>query len=350
MNMGLMNAAMYYAPLDVRFERVPIPRPGPGEVLVRIQAALTCGTDIKAYQRGHPAMLKKVPTTFGHEFSGDIVEVGQGVGHLKVGDRVVACNAVPCGQCFYCKMRQQNLCDNLLVLNGAYAEYIIVPAPLTALNLLRVPDHLSYHEVAIAEPLGTAIHAVDLTDIRLGDTVAVIGVGPLGLMIIRLAVLQGARVIAIGKGDERLAKARQFGAAEIVDIAREADPVATVRALTEDERGADVVIEAVGKPEAWEEALKLVRKGGTVTFFGGCKTGTTITVDTYQLHYQEVKLLGTFHQTPRDFKRAVDLLSARLVDGREFVKETLPLSQLLQAFERVKQLQAIKYAIDPTQM
>lgn len=351
--MPSMNVAMFYGPGDVRFERTEIPRPGPGEVLVKVHAALTCGTDIKTYKRGHPAMIKKVPCAFGHEFCGSIVERGAGVDRFRVGARVVCCNAVPCQQCFYCKNDQQNLCEDLLVLNGAYAQYIVIPRRMVELNLLEVPEHLSDGEAALAEPLGTAVHAMRLTVVSPGDTVAVIGTGPLGLMIGRLAHLQGAKVIVMGKGTERLRKAAEFGANHIVDIAQCAstdEQVERAREITDGKRGADVVIEAVGQPEAWVEALRLVRKGGKVTFFGGCKTGTSITVDTAQLHYSELRLLGTFHQRPDDFRRSLHLLSSRSVDGRQFIKETVPLSKLLDTFERVKSLEGIKFAIDPAVM
>jgi L-iditol 2-dehydrogenase len=215
---------------------------------------------------------------------------------------------------------------------------------------LEIPDHISYQEAALAEPLGTAIHAIEETGIKQGDTVVVIGSGPLGLMLSRLSYLQGAQVILLGKGEERLEKAKKFGVSEVIDITKVEDQVQAARELTEMGRGADVVIEAVGKPEAWEEAIAIAGKGATVTFFGGCKSGTTITVDTVLLHYSELKLVGVFHQTPNHFRRALKMLTSRLVDGREFVKEIVPLSQLLEAFEKVKALEAIKYAIDPTVM
>lgn len=351
--MSLMNAAMFYGPGDVRFERTPIPQPGPGDLLVKVQAALTCGTDIKTYQRGHPKIITSIPSTFGHEFSGEVIETGAGVANFRPGDRVVCCNAVPCHQCYYCKIGRHNLCDNLLILNGAYAEYIVIPALMVKHNTYRLPDTMTYQEAALAEPLGTAIHAIKTAGIRQGDTVAVVGSGPLGLMITRLAHLQGARVILTGKGQERLEQARKFGVNEIVDImkmTRPEDRIQAVREMSDGRRGVDVVIEAVGQPQAWEESIQMVRKGGAVVFFGGCKKGTTITVDTVLLHYAELKLIGVFHQTPDDFKRSFDMLAARLVDGREFVKATLPLSQLIEAFQRVKALEAIKFAIDPTVM
>lgn len=349
----MMNAAMFYAPMDVRFERTEVPVAGPGELLVNVRAALTCGTDIKTYQRGHPVIIPKVPSTFGHEYSGEIVEVGEGVQGFQVGDRITACNAVPCYNCYYCKIGKNSLCEDLLIVNGAYAEYIVVPERMVRHNVYKLPEHLTYKEAALSEPLGTAVHAIRYVKIDLGDTVAVVGSGPLGLMLARLAHLQGARVILVGKGEERLAVASDFGVNEIVDITQVVNPedrIQAVKSLTDSGRGADVVIEAVGKPQAWEEALQMGRKAAKIVFFGGCSKGTTITVDTYLLHYTEQTLYGVFHQTPDDYKRACDLLASRLVDGRKFVKESLPLNQLIGAFERVKALEAIKYAIDPTVM
>lgn len=348
--MALMNAALFYGPGDVRFERIEIPEPGPGEVLVKVGATLTCGTDIKTYQRGHPVMITRVPSTFGHEWSGTVVKVGEGVTRFQSGMRVVSSNSGPCQECFYCKRNRQNLCENLVVLNGSYAEYLIIPAPLVKYTLLEIPENLTFQEAALAEPLGTAVRAMDETGIKLGDTVVILGSGPLGLLISRLAHLQGGRVILLGKGDERLEVAKEFGVNEVIDITKVGDKVQAARALTPGQRGADVVIEAVGQPEAWEEAIQIAGKAATVTFFGGCKSGTSITVDTRLMHYAELKLIGVFHQTPYHFQRSLNLLSARLVDGRKFVRETLPLSQLLEAFRKVKALEAIKYAIDPTVM
>jgi L-iditol 2-dehydrogenase len=351
--MAQMNAAMFYAPKDVRFERTDVPTAGPGELLVKVRAALTCGTDIKTYQRGHPVIIQTIPSTFGHEYSGEVVDVGDGVTNFQIGDRIAACNAVPCYECYYCKIGKNSLCENLLIVNGAYAEYIVVPEQLVKHNVYKLPDHMTYEEAALSEPLGTAVHAIRYAQIDVGDTVAVVGSGPLGIMLARLAHLQGARVILAGKGDERLKVATDFGVNEIIDILDVSDPsdrIQAVKELTDGGRGADVVIEAVGKPEAWEEALQMGRKAAKIVFFGGCSKGTNITVDTYLLHYTELTLYGVFHQTPDDYKRSFDLLVSRLVDGRQFVKETLPLSQLIEAFDRVKSLEAIKYAIDPTVM
>ncbi|NPV85227.1 MAG: alcohol dehydrogenase catalytic domain-containing protein [Anaerolineae bacterium] len=352
--MTKMNAAMFYAPKDVRFERIDVPSPGPGELLVKIGAAVTCGTDIKTYERGHPAIIKKVPSTFGHEFSGQVVGVGKGVENFAEGDRVTCCNAVPCGECFYCKIGHRNLCEDLLVLNGAYAEYIVIPARMVKVNTYKLADHMTYQEAAVSEPLGTAIHCIKHAGIRQGDTVVVLGSGPLGLMICRLAHLQGARVILSGEiTEERKRVATNFGVNEFINILEVKDVkerIQMVKDLTTAGKGADVAIEAAGFPEAWEEAIQMIRKAGTVVFHGGCKAGTSITLDTHAMHYFEHKLIGVFHQDPEDYRRSVQMLTARLVDGRQFVTETMPLNQLISAFERVRRFEGIKFAIDPSVM
>jgi len=349
-----MNAAMFYAPKDVRFTQIEIPSPGPGELLVKIGAALTCGTDIKTYERGHPTIIKKVPSTFGHEFSGQVVALGEGVTQFKEGDRVCTCNAVPCGECYYCKIGHRNLCEDLLILNGAYAEYIVIPERMVRFNVYKIPDHMTYQEAAVSEPLGTAVHCIRHAGIRQGDTVAVLGSGPLGLMLCRLVYLQGARVILSGEiTEERQRVASEFGVSDfinILEVIEAQDRVQLVKELSYGGRGVDVAIEAAGFPAAWEEAIQMIRKAGTVVFHGGCKAGTTITVDTHTMHYSENKLIGVYHQDPDDYRRSFQLLASRLVDGRKFVTDTVPLNQLISAFERVRRIEGIKFAIDPSVM
>lgn len=351
--MGKMNAALFYGPMDVRFEQIEIPHPGPGELLVKVGAALTCGTDIKTYERGHPTIIKTIPSTFGHEFSGEVVEIGEGVKDFKVGSRVATCNAVPCMECFYCRRGIFNLCEDLLILNGAYAEYIAIPARMVKYNVYELPSAMTYEEAAVSEPLGTALHSIRSINIIPGDTVVVLGSGPLGLMLSRLAVLQGGRVILSGEiTEERKKVAEAYGVVDFMDI-RELkleDRIQHVKEITDGKRGADVAIEAVGFPQAWEEAMQLVRKHGTVLFHGGCKSGSTVTLDTTTMHYAELTLYGRYHQTPDDYRRAFNLLKHRLVDGRKLVTETLPLSQLLEAFGKVRKFEGIKFAIDPSEM
>lgn len=349
-----MNAALFYAPNDVRFERIDIPKVHDGELLVKIGAALTCGTDIKTYERGHPVIIKSVPSTFGHEFSGQVAAVGKGVTAFKEGDRICCCNAAPCGECYYCKIGHRNLCEDLLILNGAYSEYIVIPERLVRVNTYKLPDHITYQEAAITEPLGTALHCIKHAGIRQGDNVVVLGSGPLGLMLCRLAHLQGARVVLSGEiTPERKNVANVFGVNDFIDILEVKDSdqrIQMVKDLTTSGKGVDVAIEAAGFPQAWEEAIKMVRKAGTVVFHGGCKAGTNIPLDTHAMHYFEHKLIGVFHQDPDDYRRSVHMVTSRLVDGRVFVTDTLPLNQLITAFQKVRKFEGIKFAIDPSTM
>lgn len=321
-----MRAVVLYGREDARLERVPIPAPGPGEVRVRIRAALTCGTDLKVFRRGYHARMIVPPAIFGHELSGEIDALGPGVTDWRPGERVAAANSAPCGDCFFCEHEREELCEDLLFLNGAYAEYVVVPERIVRRNLLRLPDALPFEAAALVEPLACAVHGVAETGVRSGETVLVLGAGPLGLLLVRCAVLAGARVLVVGRRADRLQAALAMGAAATLDAAT--DPVAVdwVRAQTGG-RGADRVIEAVGRPEAWEQAIHLVRKGGTVNLFGGCPAGTELRVDTARLHYDALTLLGTFHHTPATIREALRLLSNGqvptevLIQGRASLEE-----------------------------
>jgi L-iditol 2-dehydrogenase len=343
-----MQAAVFHAPGDVRLADIPMPEAGPGEVVVRIRRALTCGTDLKTYRRGHPTIMQRVPTPFGHEFAGDIVEVGAGVDRCwQPGMRVVAANSAPCNRCDFCRLGRQSLCENLAFLWGAYAEYIAVPADIVAQNLYEIPASLSYEAAALMEPLACAAHGVAETPIAVGDTVAVNGVGPIGLMFVRLATLRGARVIASDLSQARLQVARELGAAETVLVSEVEDHVAAVRALTPRGRGADAAIEAVGLPEVWEKTVQMVRPGGVVNLFGGARGGATFNVSTTLLHYGELTIKGVFHHTPYFVETALGLLASGMVPADLFISGERPLSEVIDALEAMGRGEVIKYAIVP---
>jgi len=344
-----MRAALFYGPGDVRFEDYPDPHPGPGEVTVKIERALTCGTDLKTYRRGHPTIIQFTPTPFGHEFAGEIVATGPGVdaGKWPVGIRVVAANSAPCHRCHFCRIGRESLCDNLEYLNGAYAEYITVPARIVAENLYAIPDGVSATTAALTEPLACAVHGIDASEIRVGDTVVVNGAGPIGLMFVRLATLRGARVICCDLGAGRLAVARELGAAETVLVTPDLDQVQAVLDLTPEGRGADVAIEAVGLPAVWEMTVKMVRKGGTVNLFGGSRSGTSFGIDTGWLHYGELTVKGVYHHTPAFVETAFRLLCDGSVPAAPFVTAERPLGEVIDALEAMSRQEGIKYAIVP---
>jgi L-iditol 2-dehydrogenase len=347
---GRMTAAVLYGKEDVKIEQVPIPRVGDGEVLIRVQVALTCGTDLKVYQRGYHARMIVPPALFGHELAGVIEEIGPGVKHFKRGMRVVALNSAPCQSCFYCSKHQENLCEDLMFNNGAYAEYIKIPRRIVETNMLAIPSNVSYSEAAMVEPLACVLRGLHETNVEIGDTVAVIGGGPIGLMFVQVAKLTGCNVIAVVKRDSQASAAERIGADEVVQITQTQDAVEAVRAITPERRGADVVIEAVGLPMAWEWSIDMVRKGGTVNFFGGCASGTKVALDTTRLHYSEVTLKATFHHTPESVRKAFNLLAEKKIRGTDYITGEAPLSRLQHVLRHMLNRNGdIKTAIIPGQ-
>ena len=343
-----MAAAVLYGKEDVKIEQVPIPKVTEGEVLVRVGAALTCGTDLKVYRRGYHARMIKPPALFGHELAGTIAEVGRHVHGFAEGDRVVALNSAPCGECFFCVRHQENLCEDLLFNNGAYAEFIRVPQRIVQKNLLLVPREVSFELAAMVEPLACVVRGFDETRAHEGDSVAVIGAGPIGLMMMQVARLAGCRVIGVVKHNDQVAAARHMGAQETVQITKVESAVETVRGLTLGKRGVDAVIEAVGRPEAWQWAVGMVRKGGTVNFFGGCASGTRVEIDTNRLHYSEITLKASFHHTPAAVRKAFQLICSGKVHSSDYVTGQAPLSRLRQVFEAMANRgREIKTAIIP---
>jgi L-iditol 2-dehydrogenase len=347
-----MLAAVLHGKEDLRMERIPIPQAAPGEVVVRVGAALTCGTDLKVYRRGYHAMMLKPPIVFGHELAGTIVEVGPGVTRFSLGDRILPMNSAPCDACFFCLHNQQNLCADLLFNNGAYAEYMRIPARIVEKNTFLIPPAIPFEHAALTEPLACVVHGLNQTNPQPGDTIAVIGAGPIGLMFIRVASQRGLRVIALVKRDDQVAAARHFGATEVVQLTPDSDPIAQLRALTPDSRGADIVIEAVATPATWEQAVAIVRKGGTVNFFGGPPSGTVVGLDTNRLHYGDITLKASFHHTPAACAAAFALIQQPNFKAADFITRTAPLSEVPAVFARMMTRSAdnladIKTAIFP---
>lgn len=344
-----MQAALLYGIKDLRIEERPIPIIGPGEVLVRVETALTCGTDLKTFQRGHPVLLRSVPSPFGHEFAGTVVEVGEGVEQFAPGVQVTGGNSAPCRQCFYCQLGKVNLCENLTFLQGTYAEYLRVPAAIVRENLLPIPANLSPAEAAFCEPLACVLYALDQVTITPGEEVALLGSGAIALMFLQVLRQRGAKVFVVGRSYTKLALAQQLNADAALSINDSPDPVAAIRALSHGGRGVGIVIEAIGQPTMWEQALQMTRKAGQVLLFGGCPKGTSITVDTEKLHYEEQHLIGVFHHTPAHIRAALDWLATKRVSVAPLLSKRLPLSRLPQAFEEMRTGKAFKIAIDPSQ-
>jgi L-iditol 2-dehydrogenase len=349
--MADMMAAVLYGREDLRLERVAIPQAGPGELLVRVGAALTCGTDLKVYRRGYHAMMLKPPIPFGHELAGIVTEVGAGVESFHVGDRVVALNSAPCDVCFFCRHGQQNLCEDLLFNNGAYAEFIKIPARIVEKNTLLIPDSVPFEHAALTEPLACVVRGLKESGARAGDAIVVIGAGPIGLMFMHVAELAGVKVIAIVKREDQIATAKLFGASQVVHLAAVDNAVAAARALTPQGRGADIVIEAVATPVTWEWAVDIVRKGGVVNFFGGPPSGTKVQLDTNRLHYGDITLKASFHHTPATCRTAFELVTSGRFKCAEYITGRVALDAVPALFagmmNRSGGVQDIKTAVFP---
>jgi L-iditol 2-dehydrogenase len=344
--------AVIYGPLDMRIIDSEIDDPKPGEVQVQIKAALTCGTDVKIYRRGYPFLTPPFPT--GHEYAGIVTEVGEAVDKSLIGKAVVTSNGAGCQYCFYCKRDLDNLCEGMegdfgeyVQMGGGFAEYINVTAPIVKANLMVLPDGLPFEQAALVEPLSVALHGINKAELKIGDTLCIIGAGPMGLLKTQLAKMRGAKVIILEKDADRLNKARELGADVAINSGEVEDIVAEVRKHANGGRGPDAVIEAVGQPATWELAIALVRKGGIVVEYGGCAKGTTITVDTVRLHYDEITIKGSYSATAYETEAAAELLMRNKIRYQDYISGEYPLSQAREAIEAHMQGKGVKFLIRP---
>ncbi len=338
-----MLSAILTRPGEIEIQEVPVPEPSGGELLVRIKSSLTCGTDLKAFIRGHS--LIPMPGPFGHEFSGIVADKGKGVKKFKIGDPVMAVHSAPCLRCSYCRKGIFNLCDNLMSekVLGAFSEYILLPERVVKQNVFRKPESLGYKDAAFLEPLSCVVHGMEPLGLTKRDTVFIIGAGPIGLLHLLLAKTKGAKVIMTGLEEERLKTAKQLGA----DLAF--DPSQTIKSVRDFTGGigADYVFECTGQPAIWEASTDYVRRGGTVILFGGCRAGTAVRFSAERLHYDEITLKGTFHFTPQDVKKAFLLLRNKTIDVKKLISGTYPLKDIQAVFARLAKGEGIKYALTP---
>ena len=309
-----MLGAFLTGPEEIETREIPVPRPGPGEMLLKVEAATTCGTDVKVFRRGgHPRMLK-VPTLFGHEMAGRVAAVGAGVSTVSEGDAVVVANSAPCMACDPCARGRENICEDLHYLNGAFAEYVLVPKRFVELNTHIIPGDLPFAKAALTEPLGCVLHGMDACDLgRYGADgpieVIVFGGGPIGLLFVAALARDGPQVVLADPNPGRLQVGMELGAAKTIEIARGGGQADAVRTQTEGGKGAWIAVDASGVPEVWLDAIGSVRPGGLVNLFGGCAPGTSIPLDTHLVHYSELTVKGVYHHRPDTIRRALALLT-----------------------------------------
>jgi L-iditol 2-dehydrogenase len=331
-----MLAWLLHGKERLSLERIPVPQPQAGELLVRVEAALTCGTDLKVFLRGYHERMITPPSTFGHEFAGEVVTSKNP--RFPPGTRIVAANSAPCRNCHFCLLGKPNLCTNLLFANGAYAEYMLVPARIVEQNCLVLPDGLAASKAALVEPLACAVKGIEDVNLSSGENVLVIGAGPMGLMLARLAVLAGAQVTCVAGQAERLGIARDLGASRTLTARVTPDLVKWLRSeYSPHGLGFDCVIEAVGKPETWHHAVELVRPGGRVNLFGGCPQGTELRLDASRLHYQEIRICASFHHTPESVRRALDLIVSTRVPACTLIGQGRSLLDLPEVLQEMRQ-------------
>ena len=343
-----MRSYLYYGPRDIRLEAVLIPDLLEGEVLVKILYAATGGTDLKTFQRGHPKIIKNIPSSFGYEFVGIIEALDSSVVGFRQGDYVVAANTAPCYECFFCKKAEYSLCENLEFLNGAFAEYIKIPKNIVKHNLYQVSRLDKLEELCLTQTLAVALHGFQRSCIKDDDKVIVYGLGPIGQTFIKLIkFFTKAKVYAVARSQHKLDLAKENGADSLVDINNLPDDEIKMKFKNLLPYGGDVVIEAVGKPEAWQLCLSLVRKGGLINYFGGCTKGTSIQVDTFRLHYDEIKLLGVFHHSPEYMKAALELISSDKISMKNLISEKLSLSDLPKSLSLHEEGKVFKTLIYP---
>lgn len=327
-----------------RFElrEVPVPRPGPGEVLVAVEAALTCGTDLKLLQRGHPRI--PLPSPLGHEFAGTIAAVGAGVARWREGDAVACVPTAPCGRCTMCARGRENLCPEAVgrMVMGAFAGFVILPAHIVEAHLFQRPEAMPAAHAAGLEPLACVVHGMERAALEAGQSVLILGDGAIGLLFVQLLRLRGAgRVLVAGHHAGRLAVARELGAETTTAQGGE------LTDLVEARGGADRVIECVGDPAAWELAHRLAAVGGRVLLYGGCASGSRACFDTGRLHYDEIDVVGAFHYGRRDVHDAFALLRSGSVRIEPLVTHRVPLARLDEALGLARSRRAIKVAVLP---
>jgi L-iditol 2-dehydrogenase len=338
-----MRQAVLRGPRALDLIEIPIPSPGPGEVIVRIRAALTCGTDLKTFRRGHPRLAFG---PFGHEAAGDVEQVGEGIEGFTAGQAVVFTPTAGCGRCAACRRGADNHCGTLFdeMALGAYGDYVRIPRRIVQRHLFAKPRTLSYVDAAFLEPLACVVHGwARLGKVTRGP-VAIIGLGAIGLLHVQEARRRGLEVIGVGRGAVSLALAKRLGAQEVID-AVEADAGPALRALTGD--GPEVVIECTGALEVWQTAPSLVAPGGRVLLFGGLASGSEPAFDATRLHYGEVDLISTFHYCTVDVGEALRLLQSGTVRPAEIVTDLRPLDGIRQVFDDLDRGAGVKYAVLP---
>lgn len=344
---GPVRQLYLQAPNDLRMRETDDPVPGPGEVVVEVLGATTCGTDLKTLKRGHPKF--PMPTPFGHEFSGVISALGEGVKNWAVGAEVMSAPTAPCGDCALCRRALYNLCPTCMdgLILGAFAEKVRVPAHIVRCNLYPKPKHLDFYEASLMEPLACAVYGQQQLPSLKGKTVVIVGAGPIGLLHQMLALQQHPeRLMVVGRKEPRLELARDVGADDVIDSEAEPALVESILSRTNG-RGADVVIECTGQPQVWIDSVHSTASEGTTLLFGGCRSGTVVPLPMDVIWRRALTVLGVFHFTPKAVAEAREHLCSGRLPVEHLITEVRPMSDYRRIFSDLEAGRAVKYGIDP---
>lgn len=336
-------------PRQLQLELRPVPEPGRGELLLAVDAATTCGTDLKVYRRGgHPRMLAP-PSPFGHEVTGTVAATGPGVTGWREGDPVVVANSASCGLCAACRSGRENLCADLEYINGAFADHLLVPARFAERSTVARPGGLAPATAALTEPLACVLHGLEVVGPAVPERVLVVGAGPIGLMFCAVLAARGAEVRVADLARARLEIARTLGAAGAIELGGGEEDADPIRDPGDGATGFDLVVEATGVPEAWSTAMRAAAVGGTVLLFGGCAPGTTVPLDSHWLHYSERRVLGAYHHRPATVRQAIDLLAGGSLSLKRLIQAHGGLREVEAFLEGMERREILKAAILPAE-
>lgn len=346
-----MVGAVLVGPERIEIQKVPVPRPAEAELILRVRAATTCGTDVKVYRRGgHPRMLE-VPTLFGHEMAGTVATVGTDVKNFAPGDAVVVANSAACGACDFCQAQRENLCTDLKYLNGAFAEYLRVPERFVNTSIYPIPDGLDFDKAALTEPLACVLHGIDACELErrpLGCEIVVFGAGPIGLLFTAALRRSAHRVILADPNAPRLEVGKRMGAAVTQLIGRGGGQAELIKRATTGGIGAEVCIDCTGQPAVWGDTMQSLRPGGLALLFGGCAPGTRVELDTHHVHYSEITVKGAYHHRPTTVRRALNILSDEAFETEPLLSAVRPIEEVEQALRAMIDKQALKVVIRDT--
>jgi len=344
-----MKAAVLEQLERLALKEVPLPEVDADSVLMKVEAVGICGSDIRIYRHGNSRV--RLPQILGHESAGRVVAVGANVTKFAVGDRICLGADVPCGECVFCEAGIGNNCQINYAMGyqfaGSFAEYVLLNKMVVNYGPIhKIGEGVGYEEAALAEPLACVLNGLELSQVKLGDTVVVIGAGPIGMMLVEVAMKMGARVLLVNRSRPRLEIAKSLGAAAYICSG---DENAVERVLEETGGlGADVVITCNPSPESQVDAIRMAKNRARVNFFGGLpKDRAIVPLDTNLIHYKELFVHGAHGSLPRHHQQAIELINNGIVDMKKFITHRFPLERIEEAIRVAESHEGLRVIVNP---